>query len=128
MADKKKDLRKLLGETAFYVWGEIAPTIPDIIKTISSQTETALKGKYKDATLAILKKMDEDIVAFKNKEIDRIEYEDLVGRRKAAIFALYNANKISNQKPSIQKVLSAAETIATTLLVKAVPAIIAAAL
>ena len=101
----KKDIKDELGKLALEVWGDIAPTIPGIITSIVGPTEVVLQGKYKDETKAILKKMEGDLIAFKNKEIDRIEFTDLVGRRKAAVYALYNANKIANQRPSIQKVL-----------------------
>lgn len=124
--EEKKDLKEELGDLAMEVWGDIAPTIPGIIKSIAGPTEVVLQGKYKDETMVILKKMEGDLVAFKSGEIDRIEFVDLVGRRKAAIYALYNANKISHQRPTVQKILDAVESIATTILIKAVPLLIAA--
>jgi len=126
--EEKKDVKDVVGEIAMDVWGEVAPTIPDIIKSIAGPTEVALQGKYKDDTAAILKKMEGDLVALKDGEIDRIEFQQITEKRKAAIYALYNANKIENQKPSIQKILGAVESIVTTILVKAVPALLAAAL
>jgi len=128
MSDENNDFKSAASALALDVWNDLAPTIPDIIRSVTAQTEVVLQGQYKDATAAIFRKMSDDLVAFKNKEIDRIELEDILQRRKAAIFALYNANKISHQKPSIQKILSAVENIVTTILVKAIPVLIAASL
>jgi hypothetical protein len=125
---EEKDVKDVVGEIAMDVWGGLAPTIPDIIKSIAGPTEVALQGQYKDATAEIFKKMEGDLVALKNKEIDRIEFEQITQKRKAAIYALYNANKISHQKPSVQKILGAVEEIVTTIIVKAVPALIIAAI
>lgn len=126
MADEST--KEKVGALALDIWKDFAPTIPDIIKEIAGPTEVILQGKHKEESEKILRKMEEDLAAFKNKEIDRIELTDLVQRRKAAIYALYNANKIANQKPSIQKVLDAAEKIAATILIKAIPIIIGAVL
>lgn len=132
MADEEikeeTDVKDVVGDIALDVWGEIAPTIPDVVKSIVGPTEVVLQGKHKEATAEILKKMEGDLVALKDKEIDRIEFEQITQKRKAAIYALYNANKIARQKPSVQKILGAVESIATTLLTKAVPILIAAAL
>lgn len=126
--EEKVDIKGVVSDIALDIWKDLVPTIPDVIKSISAQTDVALQGKYKEATEEILRKMAGDLVAFKDKEIDRIEFEQLIGKRKAAIFAFFNANKISHQKPSIQKILDAVVSIATTILVKAVPALIVAAL
>ena len=114
-------------EVALNIWKDVAPEIPGIIiNSVTASTEVALQGEFKDKVQEILEKMKDDLVAFKNKEIDRIEFEDLVQRRKAAIFALYNANRITYQRPAVQKILTAVENIATVLLLRAIPEIIKA--
>ena len=129
MSDKKKeDLKGVISDIALDVWGDLAPTIPDIIKSIAGPTDVALQGKYRGEIAEIFRKMKEDIIAFQNKEIDRIELEEITLRRKAAIFGFFNANKISHQRPSIQKILDAVVTITTTIISKAIPALIVAVL
>jgi hypothetical protein len=129
MSDKKKvDLKGVVSDIALGVWGDLEQDIPDIIKSIAGPTDTALQGQFKVEIEGILKKMAEDLVAFKNKEIDRLEFEQITMRRKAGIYGFFNANKISHQRPSVQKILDAVESIVTTIILKGIPVLIAAAL
>ena len=107
------------------VWGDLEKELPDLAKTLVGNGEVVLSGKHAEMSADILRDMKDDILAFKNQEIDQIELEDLVQRRKAALFALYQAQKISSAKPSIQRILVAAEQIGTILLTKGIPFILA---
>jgi hypothetical protein len=107
------------------VWGDLEKELPDLAKTLVGSGEVVLSGKHAEMSKDILLKMKEDIFAFKAREIDQIELEDLVQRRKAALFALYQAEKKSSARPSIQKILDAGERIATILITKGIPFLLA---
>lgn len=126
MSDKKVNLKGVISDLALDVWGDLVPTIPDIIKSIAGPTDVALQGQYKGEIAAVFGKMKDDIIAFQNGEIDRIELEEITLNRKAGIFGFFNANKITHQKPSVQKILDAVVHITTTIIVKAIPALIVA--
>lgn len=107
-------------------WGEIHTQMPEIFQVIAGDGEVVLQGKHLEATKEILKKMQSDLLLLKEGKIDRIDYEDLLRIRKAAIFSLYNAARIQQAQPSAQKFLMAAERISEILLTKAVPYILMA--
>lgn len=107
------------------VWGDLEKELPDLTKTLVGDGEVILSGKHAEMSKAILIKMKEDILAFKAKEIDQIELEDLVQRRKAALFALYQAEKKSSARPSVQRILDAMERIGVILLTRGIPFILA---
>lgn len=107
------------------VWGELYKELPDIAEALFGHGEVLLSGEYKESVAAIMKKMEEDILAFKRKEFDSIDFMDLIERRKSAIFALYNAQEAVSARPSVAKVLAAAANIAEILVIKAIPFILA---
>lgn len=106
-------------------WGGIKDAAPALFDVLVGKGEVVLSGKHLEASKEILKKMEGDVLALKAREIDQVEYEDLIWRRKEALFSLYNAQRISQVKPSIQKVLQAAEDIATILITKGIPFLLA---
>ena len=107
------------------VWGDLEKELPDLAKTLIGDAEVVLSGKHLDLSKDILVKMKEDILAFKGGEIDQIEFEDLIQRRKAALFALYQAEKKSSARPTVQRILDAGERIATILITKGIPFVLA---
>jgi hypothetical protein len=107
------------------VWGDLHKEIPDLFKVLVGDGETVLSGKYEESTKAIMKKIQDDLLTFRAGGMDAIDFEEIVRIRRAAIFALYNAQRVSQAQPSLQHVLSAAESIATILITKAVPFILA---
>lgn len=115
-------VRKYLSDA----WGGVEKELPDLIDSIVGQGEVILAGENLAETKKILAKMGEDLTAFHSGQIDEIEYEDLVWRRKAALFALYNAQKITAKRPSIQKILMAIGRLAEILVTKGIPFILAA--
>jgi hypothetical protein len=108
------------------VWGGLLDKAPELFDTLVGPGEVILKGKHLNETKRIMSLIQDDIVAFKNKAMEEAEFRQLVMRRKAAIFALYNAQKISDAKISVQKVLSAAEMIAEILIKAGIPFLLAA--
>jgi hypothetical protein len=107
------------------VWGDLEGELPDLFHVLVGDGEVVLGGKYLDATKAIMKKMQDDILSFRNGDFDQIDFEEIIEIRRAAIFSLYNAQKISQVQPSLQGVLSAAGRIAEILLKNGVPFILA---
>jgi len=107
------------------VWGDLKDEIPDLFDVLVGDGEVVLSGKYEDATKTIMKKIQDDILAFRAGGMDAIDFEEIVRIRRAAIFALYNAQKASQAQPSLQYVLTAAESIATILITKGIPFILA---
>lgn len=120
MSKKDRKVREILEST----WTVIKGEIPGLFDMFSQDINVVLSGKHLDASKEILAKMEKDILALKNGEIDKIEFAELVRRRKAALFTLYNAEKISRSQPSVQKVLDAAVRIAEKLAVAAIPIIL----
>lgn len=108
------------------VWGGLIDKTPALIDVLVGPGEVILKGKHLDETKRIMGLIQEDVLALKSKEIGEVEFRHLVKRRKAAIFALYNAQKISDAKFDIQKILSAAEMIAEILIKAGIPILLAA--
>ncbi len=118
---KDEKVREWLGD----VWGELKTELPDLFDTLVGHGETVLGGKHLDAVKEVMRKMQGDILDFKEGKLDTVDFEEIVRIRKAAIFSLYNAARISQVQPSLQKVLSAASRIAEILLVKGIPFIVA---
>jgi hypothetical protein len=117
---KDEKIRSFLGGA----WGELEAQLPTLANSLIGHGETVLSGQYKEKTAKILAKMQEDILALKNKEIDAIDFRMLTERRKMAIYALYNAQKATGNKPSIQTILNAAGEIATILVKHGLPFIL----
>lgn len=118
---KDEKVREYLHE----VWGDLKDELPDLFYALVGDGEIVLGGKYLEATKAILKKMQDDILSFKAGHFDKIDFEEIIEIRRAAIFSLYNAQRISQVQPSLQKFLSAAGRIAEIILKKGVPYILA---
>lgn len=114
-------VREYLGE----VWGGLKDELPDLFEVLVGEGEVVLSGKYLDATKAILKKMQNDILSFRAGDFDKIDFEEIIEIRRAAIFALYNAQRITQVQPSLQKVLSAAGRIAEIIVTKGIPFVLA---
>jgi hypothetical protein len=107
------------------VWDGLKDEIPSLFKMIAGDGETVLTGQHAEESKKIMAKIEADAMALKNGEISRAEFVELVRRRKAAIFTLYSAEKISRNRPSEQKVLDAMTRIATILITRAIPLILA---
>ena len=107
------------------VWGDLLVKTPSLFEALVGPGEVILSGEYLDKTKAIMASIQGDIMAFKNKEIGESVFKDLIRRRKSAIFSLYNAQKIQQAKPSVQKVLIAASQVAEILLKHGIPVILA---
>jgi hypothetical protein len=107
------------------VWGGLKDELPDLFDVIVGEGEVVLSGKHLDSTKAIMKKMQADILSLKAGEIDTVDFEEIIEIRRAAIFALYNAQRISQVQPSLQKVLTAAGRVAEILVTKGAPFILA---
>jgi hypothetical protein len=108
------------------VWGDLLQKTPALFEALVGPGEVVLSGKHLEQTQKIMASLQDDILAFKNREIDERIFKDLVKRRKAAIFALYNAQKVTQGRPSVQKVLISISSIAEILLKHAVPFLLAA--
>lgn len=107
------------------VWDGIKVEIPSLFKMIAGDGEIVLTGKHAEESKKIMAKIEGDAMALKKGEISREEFVELVRRRKVAIFTLYSAEKISRSRPSEQKVLDAITRIATILITRAIPLILA---
>lgn len=108
------------------VWGDLEQQLPEFVSTLVGPAEVILSGKHVGLSKDILKKMKGDILAFKAGEIDQVEFEDLVWRRKEALFTLYQAEKKrSSARPTVQRILDAAEKLAEILVVRGIPFILA---
>jgi hypothetical protein len=119
---KDENVRSYLKEC----WGEIHDQMPEIFEVLAGDGEVILRGKHLDASKEVLAKMEKDLLMFKDKEIDRIDFEELLKIRKATLYSLYNAARIQQAQPSVQKILLAAERVVSILLTKAVPYILMA--
>lgn len=106
------------------VWGGVKEELPDLFQMITGDGEVVLSGQHLEESKNVLKAMEEDIFLLKKGEISKAEFVELVRRRKAALFALYGAEKISRSRPSEQKILDAIVRVAETLVVKAIPIIL----
>jgi len=119
---KDEKVRGYLSE----VWGDLEQQLPEFVSMLVEPAEVVLSGKHLELSKDILLKMKEDILAFKAGEIDQFELEDLVWRRKEALFTLYQAEKKrSSARPSIQKILGAVEKLAEILVVRGIPFLLA---
>jgi hypothetical protein len=107
------------------VWGGLKDELPDLFEVLVGEGEVVLSGKYLDATKGIMKKMQDDILGFREGLYDKIDFEEIIEIRRQAIFALYSAQRITQVQPSLQKFLSAAGRIAEILLTKGIPYILA---
>ena len=107
------------------VWDGIKAEIPSLFKMIAGDGEIVLTGRHAEESKKIMAKIEADAMALKKGEISREEFVELVRRRKAAIFTLYSAEKISRSRPSEQKILDAITRIATILITRAIPLILA---
>jgi len=106
------------------VWGGVKEELPDLFQMITGDGEVVLSGQHLEESKNVLKEMETDIFLLKKGEITKAEFIELVRRRKAALFALYGAEKISRSRPSEQKILDAVVRVAETLIVKAIPIIL----
>jgi hypothetical protein len=121
IAEIKDDtVRDFMGKA----WGSLEAELPDLARSLVGSGEVIMSGPYKEQSAEILGKMQADILSFKNKEIDAIDFKILVERRKMAIYALYNAQEAVGSRPSVQKVLNAMGNIATILIKTGVPFIL----
>ena len=119
---KDPEIRNFLGN----VWGDIEADLPDLVGSIIGPGEVVMSGEHKEKSAEILGKMKDDILSLKNGEIDKIDFSILMGRRKTALYALYNAQEARQSQPSIQKILNAVGSIAETVLKHGIPYILAA--
>lgn len=108
------------------VWGGLKDEAPNLLETLIGPGEVVLSGKYAEKTKSILAKIQEDVLAFKRKEVSQTGFQELVWRRKRAIFALYKAQEATQRQITGDKILSAAETIAGILIKYGIPFILAA--
>lgn len=107
------------------VWGGLKDEVPNIFDVLMGPTETVLTGKYAEKTKHILANLQDDVLAFKRKEISEAGFKELVWRRKRAIFALYQAQKATDAQIKADQILSAAATIGEILVKYGIPFILA---
>jgi hypothetical protein len=107
------------------VWGGLYTAAPALLEILVGPGEVVLSGKYASKTKTILGKIEEDVLAFKRKLITQAVFEELVWRRKRAIFALYKAQEATQKQITADKILSAAEAIAGILIKYGIPFILA---
>jgi len=107
------------------VWGDLKVEIPDLYDVLLEPAETILTGKYATQTKKIMGDLKEDVLAFKRKELDKAEFEEIVWRRKRSIFALYKAQQANDAQIKKDKILSAAQTAVEILIKYGIPFIMA---
>lgn len=106
------------------VWEDFKKEIPNLFKMLAPDGEVILSGRHAEASKEIMAKIEGDAMALKRGEITRAEFTELIRRRKAAIFTLYSAEKISRSRPSEQKILAAIEKVAEILVTRGIPIIL----
>jgi hypothetical protein len=106
------------------VWEDFKKEIPNLFKMLAPDGEVILSERHAEASKEIMAKIEGDAMALKRGEITRAEFTELIRRRKAAIFTLYSAEKISRSRPSEQKILAAIEKVAEILVTRGIPIIL----